>query len=290
MNLRHLTARTTVAGISTVLAAGALVGVTGTAANAAAVTNTYTCSIGTLYSGDFALTVDGSLPVPQYWAGAAVPAGLLNVTAKSTVPADAAPLLASLGYTGAKSDDFAFDLSGTKVSVPLTGNFVAAGGSTTWNATGANTAFTTPAPGTASAILPSTFTLVTTGGTGQPATLNCVLKTGEAAKTLASIDLLQQASAVTAPKSVKAKQGKPAKVKVSVKSTSLNTAIASGNVVAKEGKKTVGKGKLNSKGVAVLKLSKKLKPGKHKVKISYAGTPSIKGSTAKTTVKVAKKK
>jgi hypothetical protein len=55
MNLRHLTARTAVAGISTVLAAGALVGVTGTAANAATVTNTYTCSIPTLYSGDFAL-------------------------------------------------------------------------------------------------------------------------------------------------------------------------------------------------------------------------------------------
>jgi hypothetical protein len=139
-------------------------------------------------------------------------------------------------------------------------------------------------------MLPSAFSLTTTGGTSNPVTLSCVLKTGEAAQTLASIELLQQASAVTAPKSVKAKQGKPAKVKVSVKSTSLNAPVTSGTVVAKEGKKTLGKAKLNKKGVAVLKLSKKLKPGKHKVKISYAGTPSIKGSTAKTVVKVAKKK
>lgn len=290
MNLRRLTARTAIAGVTTALAAGALVGVSGTAANAATVSNTYTCSIPSLYSGDFALTVSGELPVPQYWAGAAVPAGLLNVTATSTVPADAAPLLAGLGYTGAKSDDFAFNLNGTSVPVPLTGNFATSGGTTSWNATGSNAAFTTPDPGKASAILPAAFSLTTTGGTSQPVTLACALKTGETAQTLASIDLLQQKSATTAPKAIKAKQGKAAKVNVAVKSTSLNTPVTTGTVVAKEGKKVVGKGKLSKKGIATIKLSKKLKPGKHKVTFTYAGTKSIKGSSAKSVVKVAKKK
>jgi hypothetical protein len=289
MNLRRLTARTAVAGVTTALAAGALVGLGTTAANAATVTNTYTCSIPSLYSGDFALTVSGELPVPQYWAGAAVPAGLLNVTATSTVPATAAPLLAQLGYTGAKSDDFAFTFGDTTVPVPLTGSFAASGGNTTWNATGANLAFETPAPGNTSAILPSAFTLTTSGGSSAPVNLNCALAAGQTAQTLASIDLLQQKSAVTAPKSVKAKAGKPAKIKVSVKSTSLNAAVTEGTVVAKKGKKTVGTAKLTKKGTAVLKV-KKLKAGKNKLTISFAGTDSIAASKAKTTVKVAAKK
>lgn len=290
MNLRHLTARTAVAGVTTALAVGALVGIATPAANAATVKNTYTCVIPNLYSGDFALTVEGTLPVPQYWAGASVPAGLLNIKATSTVPSDVAPLLGSLGYTGAKSDDFGFDLSGSNVPVALTGNFTTTGGATTWNATGANQSFTTPAPGTASAVLPAAFKLVTTGGTNAPQTLNCALKAGDTAQTLASIELLQQKSGLTAPKSVKAKQGKAAKVKVVGSSTSLKVPLTSGTVVAKEGKKVVGKAQFNKKGVAVVKLSKKLKPGKHKVKISFAGTASIKGSATKTVVKVAKKK
>ena len=42
MNIRNITSRAAVAGITTALAAGALVGVTGTAANAATVPRTTT--------------------------------------------------------------------------------------------------------------------------------------------------------------------------------------------------------------------------------------------------------
>ena len=65
MNLRSIAARTVVAGATTALAAGALVGISTTAANAATVTNTYTCSLPSVYSGDFDLTVTGEIPVPQ---------------------------------------------------------------------------------------------------------------------------------------------------------------------------------------------------------------------------------
>lgn len=289
MNLRRTTARLAVAGVSTALAAGALVAGTDVAATAATVTNTYTCSLPGIYSGDFELTVSGDLPVPQYWAGASVPQDLMTVTADATVPADAAGLLGSLGYTGAHSGDFAFKLGSGSVPVPLAGDFSSDGTTTTWHATGKNTAFTTPKPGTYDALLPSAFTLTATGGQMGDQSLSCVIEAGTQPGAIAQgFKLLRQSSQTTAPKSVKVKKGKPAKLATSVKSTSLGTPVTSGKVVAKEGKKVLGSGKLNRKGQAVIALGKKLKVGKHKVTVSFAGTPSIKGSSTKTTVTVKK--
>jgi hypothetical protein len=285
MNLRHLTARTAVAGVTAALAAGALVGIAAPAANAASVTNTYTCAIPSLYSGDFAVTVTGSLPVPQYFAGAPVPAGLVNVSASVAVPADAAGLLKSVGDTGAKSDDFALKFGTTTVPEPLSGTFVTSGSTTTWEATGTNKAFVTPAPGVVSAVLPKTFSLTATGAS--PVTLTCTLKDAPA-KTLTSIQLLKQTSAVTAKAPKKVKKGKLATVAVTAKSLSIKGLPVTGNVVAKEGKKVLGKGALSKAGKLTLKLGKKLKVGKHKVTVTYLGNPSVKGSSVKTVVKVVK--
>lgn len=284
MNLRRISARVAVAGATTALAAGALVGATGVAANAATVTNTYTCSLPNVYSGDFDLTVTGEIPVPQYWAGADVPPNLINVTASATVPADAAGLLGAAGVTGAKASDFAFALGSGSVPVPLEGDFQTSGGTTTWEATGSNTAFTTPNPGSYDAVMPSAFTMTTQQGDTDSVSLGCALKEGTTPQAITEgFVLLQQSSAMTAPKSATAKASKTAKVTVNLKSSSLGTAIKGAKVVAKEGSKTLGSAKTDKKGNATISLGK-LKAGKHKVTFSYAGTKSMKASSAKTTV------
>lgn len=287
MNLRLITTRTAVAGATVALAAGALVGITSTAANAATVTNTYTCSLPNVYSGDFDLTVTGEIPVPQYWAGATVPSGLLNITAEATVPADAAGLLGAAGVTGAKSDDFAFALGNSPVPVPLAGDFETAGGATKWMASGVNDAFTTPNPGTYDALMPVAFTMTTMQGDTPSVSLGCVIKEGtEPAAMSEGFTLLKQASATTAPKAVSAKKGKAVKLAVSAESTSLGGPV-NGKVIAKEGSKVLDSATLK-KGKATLDLGKKLKVGKHTITVTYKGLPSVSGSSAKSVVTIKK--
>ncbi|CAI9408433.1 Ig-like domain repeat protein [Nocardioides sp. T2.26MG-1] len=286
MILRSFTTRTAVAGAVTALAAGAMVGVATSPANAATVTNTYTCSLPSVYSGDFDLTVTGEIPVPQYWAGATVPAGLLTVTAEATVPADAAGLLGAAGVTGARSDNFGFALSTSTVPVPLKGDFVTEGGSTKWKATGANTAFTTPNPGTYDALMPAAFDMTTMQGDTDSVTLNCVLKEGTTAAAISSnFTLLKQSSkTVVTPTVIKVKKGKAAKIPATVSSTSLGGPV-SGKVVAKEGTKTLKAARLKN-GKVVLNLGTKLKLGKHRITVKYLGIPSVGGSSDKVVVKV----
>lgn len=289
MNLRSIAARTVVAGATSALAAGALVGVTATGANAATVSNTYTCSNTALgFTFDQAISVTGELPVPQYWAGAAVPEKLLNISVDATLDPAVAAGLSGAGVTKARSDDFSIALSTTKVPVPIAGDIASEGGTTTWKATGANKPFMTPDPGQANGLLPQAFTLIGESAALGDVPLSCTLKTGETAQTLASINLLKQSSATeVVAKVIKAKKGKAAKVPVSVTSTSLGGPVSGGKVVAKEGSKTVGSGTLKA-GKVVLKLSKKLKVGKHKITVSYVGIPSVGGSSDKVVVKVVK--
>ena len=286
MNLRSISARAALVGATTALVAGGLVTATDVAANAATVTNTYTCSLPSVYSGDFDLTVSGDIPVPQYWAGAGVPEGLLNVTATATVPPDAAGLLGAAGVTGARSDDFGFALGDATVPVPLKGNFSSDGTTTTWQASGSNKPFVTPDPGTYDALMPAAFTMTTMQGDTDSVSLNCALKEGTEPQAITQgFTLLKQSSQTTAPKTVKAKKGKAAKLPVSVSSTSIGGPVSGGKVVAKEGKKTLATGTLK-KGKATLNLGTKLKKGKHKITVTYLGIPSVSGSSAKSTVTV----
>ncbi|MCW2845187.1 MAG: hypothetical protein JWN22_3103 [Nocardioides sp.] len=285
MNVVRMSSRLAATGAVTALAAAALVSVGTTAANAATVMNTYTCSAPGVYTGDFPLTVTGELPVPQYFADAPVPAGLLGITVTAQVPADAAQLLGAFGVDGAKSDDFGFALGTSTAPVPITGPFNTAGdGSVTWDATGTNGAFRTPTPGHYDALLPQSFTLMTTSGGNDVAALGCVLKTGETAAALTSIDLIKQNSTTTSSPKVKVAKGKKAKVPTSVGAS--NGGTPTGKVVAKEGTKTVGTATVKA-GKAVVTLMK-LKPGKHKIVLSYGGNASINGSSDTTTVTVAK--
>ncbi|MCB8956894.1 MAG: Ig-like domain repeat protein [Nocardioides sp.] len=290
MNLRRISTRVAVAGVSTAIAAGGLVAATGVAANAETVVNTYTCSNAAVgITKDFDLTVDGAIPVPQYWAGAAVPGGLLNVTASAPVDAETAALLAGAGVTGAKSDDFAFDLGGVEVPVPVSGDFTSGDAGTSWSAAGSNLAFVTPQPGTYDALMPAAFTMTLMQGANPSIPLDCVLKEGTDPGAITSgFTLLQQSSAMTAPKTAVAKLGKPAKVTVNLKSTSMGNSLKGATIVAKEGSKKLTSGKTDKQGNVTLNLGKKLKLGKHTIKFSYAGTPSMKASSATTKLTVKK--
>lgn len=281
MNVSRMSRRLSAAGVATALAAAGLIGAGSTAAQAATVTNTYTCSIPNVYSGDFLASVTSELPVAQYWAGAGVPAGLINVTVDATVPADAAGMLKTAGVTGARSDDFAFALGTASVTAPIKGDFTSDGTTTTWHATGANSAFMTPTPGHYDVALPGAFKITTMQGSTDSVTLDCVLKDA-APQTIGSIDLLKQSSTTTVtPTVIKVKKGKAAVVPVSVTNS---MGAASGKVVAKEGSKKIGGSTLKS-GAAKIKLDV-LKVGKHTVTVSYPGNASISGSKDTVVIKV----
>ncbi|MDN4171515.1 hypothetical protein QWY28_01020 [Nocardioides sp. SOB77] len=287
INLSRTARRVAVAATSAAVAGTALVGATTGTAHAATVTTDYTCSLGTLYSGTFPLTVTGDLPVDQYWAGAAVPAGLLNVTAKATVPADAAGLLAAAGVDGAEARDFAFEVGTASAPVPLAGDFTTENNVTTWNGAGKNGTFVTPNPTSApvAVVLPDAFTLTTKQGDEDSAELACTVAEGVTPGTVDTIGFIKQTdtSVAVAKKTIKVKKGKAVVVPVTATS---NAAPTLGKVVATKGAKKLGQATLkNSK--ANLKLGK-LPVGTHKVVVKLVGTPALQAATTKVTIKVVK--
>lgn len=276
MNLRRVTARVAALGVSAVLGGSALVGLTVGTADAATANNTYTCTTA-LGPVDAVLTVSGDLPTDSYWAGAPVPPSIVSVTA-GVDPATAGLLATVLHATSLRIDDFALGMGTAAVPAPLSGALT--GGN--WAGAGSNQAFVTPDPGATPITMPSAMTVKALVGDVVAATLPCALKTGQTSAQVASINLLQQSSSTTAPAKVKGRYGKAASFPATVKSTSMGMPVTSGKVVAKEGRKVVGSGSLTSQGIAKIKLSKKLKKGKHKLSVVYAGTNSIKGSSTKT--------
>ncbi|MBC9734500.1 Ig-like domain repeat protein [Nocardioides marmotae] len=287
INLSRTARRVAVAATSAAVAGTALVGATSGTAHAATVTTDYTCSLGNLYSGTFPLTVTGDLPVDDYWAGAAVPAGLLNVQAAATVPADAAGLLSAAGVTGAESRDFAFKVGSATARVPLSGAFTTDGGVTTWNGEGSNATFVTPNPTSApvGVVLPNAFKLTTKQGDEDSAELSCAVASGTTPASVDTIGFLKQtATKVTVTKkTIKVKKGKKAVVPVSVTS---NAAPTLGKVTAAKGSKKLGQATLKN-GKAKIKLGK-LPVGTHKVTVKLVGSPALKAATTKVTIKVVK--
>jgi ABC-type phosphate transport system substrate-binding protein len=121
-----------------------------------------------------------------------------------------------------------------------------------------------------------TYRAVFTPAANTPFTASEGTGTGTVAKATSSIS-------AKFPKKVKA--GKKVKGLITVTLAGA-TAKASGPVTVTLGKKTVGKGTLSN---GVLKVTlKKLKLGKNKLTITWAGDANATGSTAKATVKVVK--
>ncbi|MFC7493881.1 MULTISPECIES: Ig-like domain repeat protein [unclassified Nocardioides] len=283
MNLRRFAARSAVAGITTTLAAGALVAGSAGTANAATVANTYTCTVAALSSTfDTTLTVTGDV-VPTAPAGWTVPAGTLKLTATATVtdPAIQAALK-NFGVSSARSDDFTIALGKTAAPIPLSGAVTSDGTTTTWSASGANKKFVTPGAGNVNALLPAKFTFTAeTAAIPDGVAIPCELKAGQSAQSLGAVALTQQTTKTTVKKTT-AKVGKVATLVVKVKGNA--GPATSGKVVVKEGKKTLGKAKVKN-GTAKVKLGK-LAKGKHKVVAKFQGDKSFKASKGKGVVTV----
>ncbi len=272
MKLRRITSRLAIAGATTALAAGALVGATGTAADAAATSSNYDCSALGNPVGSFVLNLDVPLLPPTAPAGFPVTPGLLSYTSSINVPAGAAELLGQFGVDGGTIDDFAMSIGDTVVPAPgtYTANAPAQDGSVLMDGSGANGAFNLPAAGTYDVMMPDAFTFTpTVAGAPLPATVSC---TSANPGSLGQVTLTKQAG------TIKAKAVKKHKVIVSVANEYTK---ATGKVVAKVGKKKFTK-TLNSAGKTVFKFPKSYK-GKKAV-IAYKGDSYTAGS--KTSVKI----
>ncbi|WP_344145851.1 Ig-like domain repeat protein [Nocardioides koreensis] len=282
-----MTRRIAVSGVATAIAAGALVGASSTAANAAIGADaTYTCDVAG-NPAQLPVHVDVPLLPGSANAGTMIPAGLLQATTTVGIPAEVAAILGAYQVTGGTIDDFGMLVGDTTAPAPLTFSSFAAGtdpGSLVASTLGVNQVFALPKAGTYDITLPKAFTFMPTtaaGPLGVP-----VACTSDAPGKLASIRIDKNASATTAKAPAKITKGSVAKVTTKVASLNDATPVPTGKVVAKLGSKTVGKGTLKA-GKAVLKLAK-LPLGKDKVVLKYAGDAYTAASKTKSVIKVVK--
>lgn len=292
---------------ATALSAGALVAMTAPAATAATVDTTFTCAFPALGAKDIPVSITATLPAgaPAGFDAPAIPV-LLAVTLPGDV-VDAAKGLFGATEIGGFSNDMvatltegtsttsAADLALLNAKFPAVAVPATAGSPLTINtpsplAPGAVPATTAPAnlPGTGTygINVPSAFKFTATkqGDATMLADVPCTLKPGSLTS-LGSITLTANDPTVVA-KAKNVKAGKDAKVKVKV---SADNEDPTGKVIAKIGSKKVGKGTIDAKGkVTIVVKAKKLKTGKNKVKLSYAGDDFTAAGKSKVVVKVAK--
>lgn len=279
MNLRRLTARTAVAGVATAVAAGALVGVSATAANAVENTTAYACTALGGPVGDFSLKISTPVIPPTATAGQSIAAGLLNFDVAVTIPPGAGAMMKNANVNGGRIDDYAATLGTSSIKAPITFGTptYAADNSATMTGVGANGAFTLPASGTYKVQLPAAFTFTPTNAAGDlPVTVAC---TTAAPGDLGSVEVTK------APSTLKAKakkSGKKYKLNVVVKGDPNQVDLPTGKVTAKVGKKKITKTVKSGKAVLVLPKS----AAGTKVKVTYSGDGYV--AKSKTTVKIKK--
>lgn len=291
MSVLHLSKRMAATGVATLLTAGALVaGATTTADAAVAGGATYTCET-SLGPVPMAVAVSSlALPTTDILAGATVPGGLLPATVDLTLPATLVGGLAGLLNITALSGtapDFAMMLGQTPVPVqglaaPLTTLPVPAA-DMVLSSTGTVGSFVTPAAGTHDILLPIMFHLnpVQQAGVPLPA-LPCTINDPATAKIGTATVVKNDSTTVARPAVTPFHKGKAAKMKVTVNAAHT----PSGNVVIKEGTKTLGKGTLTSLGKVVINMGSKLAVGKHNVVVRYKGDGYTNTSKKSLTFKV----
>lgn len=285
MNLRHLTARTAIAGLAAVLGASALVGVTSVAANAVENTSSYDCSALGASQGQFDLKISTPVIPATATAGQSFPGGLLNLDAVITVPAQSAATLNGFGVTGGRVDDYAGQLGTTKLGAPLVFGAPAAqaDGSATLTGVGSVGAFTLPKSASYKVQLPAAFTFTPTTASGDltfngvPITLAC---SSAAPGNLGTVKVTKGKPVIKLAKAKKVKKGYALAVAVTRSDSKIKP---TGKVTAKFGKKKVTKSLKRGKAVLVLPKAAKGK----KVVISYSGDGYA--SATKVTAKKIKK-
>jgi hypothetical protein len=294
MKFHTLSRRAAAAGAASALVAGAMVGITSTAAQAAPVTNTYTCQ-GT---SPFPVTMSGGSAtldaLPGAQAGMDVPANLLqDLELTFTVPDEVLGLMATLGIDRVDVPDFTASMGTRTIPVDNLGGAVEdmidnGNGSHSFVALGMNKPFEVPAAGIYDVLSPRTFTIdaYQAGATTPVISVPCSIQSGTTPGVwredlpIAKNDSTTKA---TAPKKA-VKKGKAAAISVKVAAANETP---SGKVVLKKGKKAIASGKLNAKGAVVLKVKKGLKVGKNKLVAFYNGDGYTNKSKSKAvTVKV----
>jgi hypothetical protein len=271
MNFARITSRLVAGGATAALATAGLVGMTGTAAQAAPVSSTYTCTtpFGPVTGS---VSVDIALLPPTAPAGFPVAAGLFSFKSNLVISNATATGLSNAGVTGAKSDDFgtAFGDTVAKAPVVWTGPPTADATNTTFAGKGANTAFVLPKAGSYTVAMPKNFTLLATNSSG--ATVVTAPCTTTAPATIGNLVLSKQAVKIKAkatPASVKKGGVVTVKGKISNDFVKTGGPEVTGKVTIKDGKKKVGTGTIK-KGKFVVKL-KGLAVGSHSLTVSYKG-------------------
>ena len=287
MKFTTLTRRAVTAGAASALVAGVLVA-SSPAANAASATSSYLCTAPTsdTFTLDLASTVDALDAIDEYAAGAAVPGGL-PVTNVFTMDAAAVGLMNAFGVTDVSFPDFAATFG--NASIPVTGMVATTAslvdngdGTSSFDADGTTGAARAPRAGQQLVTTPSAFTMnVKSIASPDPIPVPCAL-TGDAG-VLKTITVTKNAStsnarAVNSP----TRKGQVAKVRVKVTAPNHKP---TGKVVLKRGKKTVASGKLNRRGVVVLK-TRALRVGKNRLVTQYKGDGYTRASTDKLVFKV----
>lgn len=306
MKFTTISRRIAASGAATALVAGAVVGLTSTAATASPeVSNDYTCSVPGLagpYNVTMLTNAVGIESFPQIGAGVTVPGGLLTVTNHVTIPAEAYGLFTQFGVDNVTFPDFGADFGGNMVGVTGMVAKVAdmannGDGTFGFNAPkddpatqgteGAlNQAFEVPVAGEYDITMPTGFNIAANNADGAAlATIVCNLADGQTAAPLHHITVYKNAS-TTAGKATKKQfmKGKAAKVVATVTGSHLT-----GNkVLLKKGTKTLDSALLNGLGKATL-VTKKLPVGKNKLTVVYKGSGyNLASKSARVIVKIVK--
>ena len=284
MKFTTISRRIAATGAVTAMAAGALVGLTGTAATAAPeVSNTYGCTTpnGLAFPVTLKTNALGIEGFESIGAGATIPAGLLSVTNRATMPAQAAQALQSFSVDHVEVPDFAAVFGSENVGVTGMVGYVAniinnGDGTVSLDLPmddpnteapeyGLNAAFTTPAAGVYDILMPGGFTINAYAADGTlVAPITCSLAEGQTAQALHHITVTKADSTTTgAAKAVPV--GNVSKIKITV----VGGHTPTGKVVVKQGSNKLGTATLNDLGKAVFK--HKFPAGKNKVTLSYKG-------------------
>jgi hypothetical protein len=294
MTFSTFSKRLAATGAASALAAGALVGATSTSAIAAPISNSYTCSNEGLGLGPWTVGLESDAPgiegFPEIGAGFDVPPTLLTLENTFTIPESAHTTLTGSGVEDISFPDFAGKFGAS--SIPVNGmtakvSEMADNGNGTYSfdSNGENGAFEVPRAGTHQVLSPAAFQMsASVPGIGN-VPVNCTLAEGTSAGSYATIESVKNKSATAAKATKKAfKKGTAVKIRVVV-TDKVDYQAPEGKVQAKKGSAKPFTAKLNSEGVAVINLGKKLKPGKHKFTVSF-GSGYYETSTDKVVVKV----
>ena len=291
MKFASVSKRLATVGVATALAGGALVGAGVTSAEAASVTNSYTCSNAAAGLGPWSVGLVSDAPgidgIPSIGAGFDVPAGFVTLTNHFTIPDTAYTTLTSYHVEDLSFPDFAGSFGPNPIGVSGMTAKVSAmtdngDGTHSFDSNGLTDAFEAPAAGVFDVVSATSFSMVATVPNLGPVPVSCVLADGTTAGSFATITTTKNKATVTGKPTARLTHTKAAKLAVT---TAAANQVPTGKIVVKQGTKTLGSALMNAKGKAVVNLGK-LKKGKHKVTMIYKGDSYTTAGRATTVLKV----